>query len=775
MNTKTVSNWDWFNASLLVALVFTAAVRLETTRWTADLTIVTILALLGSLLGLALGYSQFRRRGLTWLALGYSLMLVPSQLAEIVKGEETVLGQLASLGGRLVVAFNFLLAGKAIEDHLFFVTLMALLFWATGLYSGFRLIRRPAILPLFLPTLLPILIIQYYDGYEADRIWGVAMYFFLALVLIGRLNLLKARETWEAEQILAGNEPEFDLSRNMLVVAAVIILTAWLLPTPAAVLPQAARLWREISQPFDQVRQNFNDALAALHSGNSPATANELYGDTLGLGRTAGTGTAELFSVRAPQNNLPRHYWRVRVYETYAAGGWAVAPSSKTPFKPDQGSLIRPDLPTAASGDYTFTWNTNQSALLVTPGLTIWTSRAGWIQTLSGPDTANDPLNWSVTPSIQPGDQYQARSLLLNPTRKDLRNAGENYPDWVTKRYLQVPAEISADFKRLALQITAGQETPFDRAEAVTRYLRENYAYNETVPSPPPGTDPVSWFLFGWKSGFCNYYASAEVLLLRSAGIPARLVVGYAEGEVKGYSLYSVRGKDAHAWPEVYFPGQGWIEFEPTANQFAIVRPSGEAPVAQENDNERIIDREPQNNLEGGLKNLEPPTSTHLTTFLGLTLEQWLWVIISVAIFGGAGWLAWRLERQKTFLPQIPRKLRAVYQHYHLKPPLWLENWVRWSEITPAERAFHAINQALAWLQHSQPPHATPAERAAQLKTLLPTMATEIDLLTTALEATLYSPQTPETTSAARSAWKIRLATLRLLSLRRFSLESRNE
>ncbi len=197
--------------------------------------------------------------------------------------------------------------------------------------------------------------------------------------------------------------------------------------------------------------------------------------------------------------------------------------------------------------------------------------------------------------------------------------------------------------------------------------------------------------------------------------------------------------------------------------------------MAQENDNERIIDREPQNNLEGGLKNLEPPTSTHLTTFLGLTLEQWLWVIISVAIFGGAGWLAWRLERQKTFLPQIPRKLRAVYQHYHLKPPLWLENWVRWSEITPAERAFHAINQALAWLQHSQPPHATPAERAAQLKTLLPTMATEIDLLTTALEATLYSPQTPETTSAARSAWKIRLATLRLLSLRRFSLESRNE
>jgi len=76
------------------------------------------------------------------------------------------------------------------------------------------------------------------------------------------------------------------------------------------------------------------------------------------------------------------------------------------------------------------------------------------------------------------------------------------------------------------------------------------------------------------KQGFCNYYATAEVILLRSVGIPARLAVGYAQGDnVDDPLLYTVRQRDAHAWPEVYFPGVGWVEFEPTASQPTLVRP----------------------------------------------------------------------------------------------------------------------------------------------------------------------------------------------------------
>jgi transglutaminase-like putative cysteine protease len=776
MITKQVFRWDWINALLLVAAVFTAAVRLETTQWTPNLTSVTLLAVLGSLLGLALGISRFQRRGLSWLILGYTLIIVPAQLCNLIEGEKTALGQLASLAGRLGVSFSFLFSGKAIEDHVFFVTLMSVLFWAIGLYCGIRLVRRPAIVPLLLPTLLPILIIQYYDGYNPDRIWGVAFYFFIALLLIGRINLLKSRETWEQNRVLAGGEPEFDLNRNILIAATVVILAAWLLPTPAAVQPEAARLWREISRPFDNIRQNLNDALAALHGGSSNNTPEELYGNTMGLGRTAGTGKAELFNVRAPQTNLPRFYWRLRTYDTYQDGNWQTVHAQKTPFEPDHGSLVRASLPPTSSGEFTFTWQTNQSALLATPWLAVWTSRTGWIQTLGSEGGGTDPLNWSVSPSLQPGDQYQVRSLLLNPTRKDLRGAGENYPDWVKKNYLQVPENIQADFNHLAVQLTSQQATPFDKAEAITNYLRQNMTYSETVPAPPPGMDPVNWFLFGWKSGFCNYYASSEVLLLRSIGIPARMVVGYAQGVSQGNNLYSIRGQDAHAWPEVYFPGLGWIEFEPTVNQFAIVRPSGEEATASGGISGRPTplsegDLEPR----GGREPVEPEPTTRRATFLGLTQEGWLWVIISAALIISAGLFAWRLEQRKPFVQKIPQTVKAVYRHYNLKTPTWLERWARWSEVTTVERAFHAINQSLGWLHHPQPAYTTPAERAALLKTLLPNLSNEIDTLTTALEETLYGPQPPETTEAVHASWKIRTATLRQIILRRFYLESRNE
>jgi transglutaminase-like putative cysteine protease len=759
---------------LLIAVVFTAAVRLGSTNWTSDLTYVGAFAVFGSVLGLVLGISQFQRRGLTWLVAGYTLVIVPTQLSGIITGEKTALGQLASLSGRLAASFMFLFSGKAIVDHLFFVTLMSILFWAIGIYSGYRLMRRPEILPVLLPSIIPLLIIQYYDGYNPGRIWGLAVYFFIALVLIGRMNLLKAREEWEQQQVLAGSEPEFDLNKNLVVAAAIIIMTAWALPTPAVVLPEAARAWRNLSQPFENTRQRIGDALAALRGGNSTNTAGELYGNTMGLGRSAGTGKAELFNVRAPRSNLPRLYWRVRVYDTYQNGNWQTSHGQNTPFDPKHGSLIRADILPGPSGEFTFTWQAARSSMLTTPSLPVWTSRTGWVQIATSDEGEIDPLNWSVTTNLHAGDQYQVRAVLLNPTRKELRNAGEDYPAWVKERYLQVPDAVNNDLTRLVTEITAGEATAFDKAEAVTNYLRQNINYSETIPAPPSGMDPVNWFLFGWKSGFCNYYASSEVLLLRSAGIPARMVVGYSQGNSNGYGLYSVRGQDAHAWPEVYFPEIGWVEFEPTVNQFAIVRPSGDAPVPVENDAERITNRDRlDNDSRAGREDegIETDSASQKMTFWGLTQEQWLWIIILVSVVASAGFSAWQLNHRKSILQKMPRVVQAIYIHYTLKSPPWVERWVRWSEVTAVERAFHAINQCLGWLRKPQPDHATPAERAELLKSLVPNVTADIDNLTAALEQTLYTPQPADATDAIQSGWKIRVATLRKIMLHRFNGE----
>ena len=109
-------------------------------------------------------------------------------------------------------------------------------------------------------------------------------------------------------------------------------------------------------------------------------------------------------------------------------------------------------------------------------------------------------------------------------------------------------------------------ETPYDVAEAVTRYLRASIRYRETVPPVPPGQEPVDWFLFDLREGFCTYYATAEVVLLRSLGIPARLTIGYVTGERLGAGTYQVRRRDSHAWPEVYFPQVVLLEIDPAGS-----------------------------------------------------------------------------------------------------------------------------------------------------------------------------------------------------------------
>jgi hypothetical protein len=125
----------------------------------------------------------------------------------------------------------------------------------------------------------------------------------------------------------------------------------------------------------------------------------------------------------------------------------------------------------------------------------------------------------------------------------------------------------------LSREITAGIDTAYDQAVAIQSYLRR-ITYDQFINAPPPGADVVDWFLFENRRGYCDYYASAMAVLCRVNGIPARLAQGYSPGEYEPSSrTYRVRQLDAHAWPEVYFPGYGWIPFEPTSSEPVLVRP----------------------------------------------------------------------------------------------------------------------------------------------------------------------------------------------------------
>ena len=146
-----------------------------------------------------------------------------------------------------------------------------------------------------------------------------------------------------------------------------------------------------------------------------------------------------------------------------------------------------------------------------------------------------------------------------------LVKAGINYPKTVSDRYLQLPKTSSITrIKELTDSITKNLTDPYQKAQAIKDYLSK-YRYSLTISAPPPDVDGVDYFLFTQKSGYCTYFASAMAVMLRSVGVPARLVVGFMPGQ---YDLethgWIIRDRDYHAWTEVYFPGHGWVQFDPT-------------------------------------------------------------------------------------------------------------------------------------------------------------------------------------------------------------------
>ena len=100
----------------------------------------------------------------------------------------------------------------------------------------------------------------------------------------------------------------------------------------------------------------------------------------------------------------------------------------------------------------------------------------------------------------------------------------------MTERYLQLPDTVPFRVRDLAAKITAAYDNPYDKAEAIEAVLR-TYEYNQGIAAPPPGADAVDYFLYDVKQGYCDYYASAMVVMLRSVGIPARFAVGYTPGK----------------------------------------------------------------------------------------------------------------------------------------------------------------------------------------------------------------------------------------------------
>ncbi|MGH9738074.1 MAG: transglutaminase TgpA family protein [Candidatus Acidiferrales bacterium] len=169
--------------------------------------------------------------------------------------------------------------------------------------------------------------------------------------------------------------------------------------------------------------------------------------------------------------------------------------------------------------------------------------------------------------------RYDAISFLPVVSPAELRKARVGFPPEIRGVYLQLPPHIDPRIRKLAQNVTAHSHNEYDRISAISVFLNSHFRYTLNLPGPVP-SDPLANFLFVTRAGHCEYFASAMTIMLRTLGIPARYVTGFAPGEYNDVAGdYIVRASDAHAWVEVYFPDYGWLTFDPTPA--GNVNPSG--------------------------------------------------------------------------------------------------------------------------------------------------------------------------------------------------------
>lgn len=644
--------------------------------------------------------------------------------------------QAAELVIRTIIWARVLLGGGRGEDLLLFVAALSLLSGLLGYTTAWFVFRRGWGWAALLLNAVVMLVNYTYTEPKPTSLFFV----FLAagVVLLVYQQILFRQARWNDEAI---EYPDFLPLRFVWAAAltcfAVVVATAWL--PQDSTIADLGRAWKTVSQPFRQAREYWEDAFSTISA--PPGTSGVSFAARsaqLGGARTLGTLT--VMTVQSPRFD----YWRAVAFDRYDGRGWQNTAGEQA--RAALGFVTPEQARVALGAGQPLALRETRATRVVTQTVTLLADRKDDLITVGGQARAvsvstmvemsllSDPQRPNfddvaliiARESLRNGMVYTVTALASLADEQSLRAVrAAEYPDWVRERYLQLPTSVSERTRALARDLVqaAGATNAYDAALAIQNYLR-TLTYNENISAPPPNGDPIDYFLFERREGYCDYFASAMVVMLRSLDIPARWVQGYAGGELDPTTgLFVVRENLAHTWPEVYFPTFGWQRFEPTPASYTALPNRPATPLAEDGSRPftGTLDLAPnprfREDLDPGLVPDRRSTGgggNFTATTLGDTLRQVLGTLgILLGLSGLGGVLAfsrWRYE---------VRGLGAAGVAY-------------------AQLALFA-----GWVGLGQHPSVTPQEYGARLRQALPFDARAITTIVDAYEHERYARTTP--------------------------------
>jgi transglutaminase-like putative cysteine protease len=715
----------WSTTLFLLGAILAAGWAVVAARWAEGLGIVPIAGVGGLAAGLFLGWSVFRSRTSHLFSAVFGLTWVGFLLGLGLPGDFTWGERITGLVVRLSNWLDQVLTGGKGHDTLIFVMLLSGLFWALGYNAAWNTYRRMRVWYAILPPGIVALVTVYYYFGSAPLMRYLAFYLFFALLYIARAHAFEQEEGWRRERVVYDPGLRFDFVRAGLVLTLIGLVLAWTLPGAEA-WPGLAETWRRFSTPWHAVQEEWQRLFSTL-SGGAAARPVEPFGPSLALGGPREERDLVVMDIAAPHEG--RYYWRGAVYSYYGGDEWETLE--------DERILLTPGRQPPGMADDALRRPVIQTVTSFLPGshLLVGASQpvaVGWEAQASVDLMEHVPLEliriFSVLP-LEAGSQYLVSSQVSDADATSLREAGADYPDWVRQRYLQLPASLPDRVHLLAEELAAGAESPYDQAIALEQYLRHNITYDLTPPDLPAGRDYVDFLLFDSQRGYCSGYASAMVVLARSVGMPARLAAGYAEGEYdQERGVFRVREVNAHSWVEVYFPGYGWIEFEPTASEAPLIRPERAEEQAAES---QVLSGEGARDLPGDIGARGSRDLSEMDDVLEAENEP---------LAPRRRSLTWSLAAGFAFVVLVVGGWWAT------------ENW-GFRGLSPVERTYARLLRLGRWLGRPLGVSDTPFEWVQDVSTIVPEARGPMDSIVDLYVCARFArgnPAAPE----ARAAWR---------------------
>ena len=554
--------------------------------WAVDMAIVLPVMVFGVILGLILARSRFGEFTALMISLLYgvaAVMLVASANQRLPFREA-----LASVINRCVEWAVDLFSGGINTDDLVLTMLVGILFWFLAYNANWHIFRLYRVWRVILPPGLVLLVnIVFFSG-EAPLDRYLFGFLLFSLVLIVRSNLDARQWEWSIRGVSVPAIVRRQFAAIGLLMTLVALLFAW--GAPSAGLEARLQDFQRFlaTDPIQRAAEIWNRLFAPIE-GEGPATSDYYGADLLTLGGAISLGEDVVFTVDAPPS-ASRIYWRSRVFERYSNGQWSPSADLRITDRSPPVAIEMNDEALGASRqryEQRFTVGAASSRIYYAAPQPASIDSSGRIDLIYTDGADSAAMNVSVIRPLKVlrrGETYRATSMISVATATQLRRAARDYPAWVSSANLYV-GNPNARVLELARRIEAEAkaENPYDSAKAIETWLRRHIEYSETISAPPPNVDIVEWILFDARQGYCTYYASAMIVMLRHLGIPARLAAGFSQGAYDAETgQFVVRERDAHTWVEVYFPGYGWVEFEPTSAEAPIQRDGDELAQEQE-------------------------------------------------------------------------------------------------------------------------------------------------------------------------------------------------